>query len=132
MFRGLVKAALKGLNDKVASVFFNAIPLVRGLFTSYASEASARDVQTSSGEIIGALLERGLSDSNARVQAASSETLQWLAEKKEVGPAAVAGPLLRPVKSQVSALQTSLVLSTDPKCLIYARSFLSFVFEELS
>ncbi|GAQ85746.1 Galactose-binding domain-like [Klebsormidium nitens] len=100
LFRGLVKATLKGLNDKVASVFFNAIPLVRGLFTSYASEASARDVQNCSGEIIGALLERGLSDSNARVQTASSETLQWLAERKEVGPAAVVGPLLRPVKSQ--------------------------------
>lgn len=82
-------------------MFFNAIPLLRGLYTSYAPEASARDVQSCSGEIIGALLERGLSDSNQRVQAASSETLQWLAERKEVGPASVIGPLLRPVKSQV-------------------------------
>ena len=84
------------------------LQLLRMVITTYSSVVPHRELQVTSIGLINILVEK-LGDSNVRTKEASCETLMFLASRKEIGIHILSGPLLKPVKNQVSFLDFSLI-----------------------
>lgn len=73
--------------------------MLRALIESCGSEAGSRDVSSLVSELLPILLDKA-GDNNTRIRDSSSDTVLWLANRREVNMAAMLPALSRPVKNQ--------------------------------
>eukprot|EP00793_Prasinoderma_coloniale_P006729 PRCOL_00001559-RA len=102
-FAGLVAVLRKALADKVASVYYRSLPLLKAILTTGPAQGLRhRDVAPHASDLIAPLIER-CANTNARIRDAALDALLFLARSKEVSLQAVAHAALAPVKNKKAA-----------------------------
>lgn len=102
-FAATVAAMRRALADKVASVYYRALPLLKACLTvGPAQGLRARDVAPHAPDLVAPLVER-CGNSQARIRDAALDALLFLARSKEVGLPLVAQHALVPVRNKKAA-----------------------------
>ncbi|BBN12833.1 centrosomal protein CEP104 [Marchantia polymorpha subsp. ruderalis] len=90
---------LRAINDRVPNIYYGSLHLLKEYVTKYSGEVTPREIQHSVAAFVTILLDK-LGESNVRIRDAASETLTFLASKREVGLHIVAHHMLKTPKSQ--------------------------------
>ena len=96
VFRTLCQSLGRLFKDKVANVFSSSCKLLSAAVRSMGPALGPREIHSGVSQLVPQLLEK-LGDAHARVRDAAREVIMDLAQAE---PSLVAGPLVKPVRSQ--------------------------------